>query len=165
MSIPENISLVEGKAWALAQIVHFGQDYGDWGPYFDNHVVKVWETAMVYAENRDMGTHHVGPVALLHDVLEDSDVVTADHLRAFGFLAPIVDDVVVLTRKPDEEYRAYIRRICREGSHAAVVVKLADARFNMGMNNAGSSLRKRYEHAVELLEVADWAFRSAKQRA
>ena len=67
-------------------------------------------------------------VALLHDVIEDSDI-TADDLVKEGFEHAIVNRVVRMTRKEDESYMDYIKRIgedniCRR-------VKMCDLKDNM----------------------------------
>ena len=68
-------------------------------------------------------------VALLHDVLEDSDVVTAQDIEnVFG--DEIRDAVETLSRKSnDEDYFDYIFRIKPFPQLAAI--KLADLRDNM----------------------------------
>ena len=67
-------------------------------------------------------------VALLHDVLEDSDV-TADDLRAEGFPRSVVEIVELLTRQEGESYRNYIERLAP--NPVARKVKLADLAHNM----------------------------------
>lgn len=48
-------------------------------------------------------------VAFLHDVIEDTAISSAD-LKRHGFSAEVVEAVLSLTRKPDEDYEAFIRR-------------------------------------------------------
>lgn len=48
-------------------------------------------------------------VAFLHDVIEDTAISSAD-LKRFGFSDEVVEAVLSLTRKPDEDYEAFIQR-------------------------------------------------------
>src|SRR5947208_9106418 len=49
-------------------------------------------------------------VAILHDVVEDSDVTLHD-LADRGYDALVLDAVDCLSRRPDEDYEAYISRV------------------------------------------------------
>lgn len=69
-------------------------------------------------------------VALLHDVLEDTPVTVAD-LRQAGFPEEVVDAVVCLTKGEQEDYMAYIERVCN--NPLAMEVKLADLADNMDL--------------------------------
>lgn len=70
---------------------------------------------------------HLGPaamtVALLHDVLEDTEVEVADLIKDFGF--DIALQVELLTHMDGVPYDAYLRRIKERGG-IALQVKLAD---------------------------------------
>jgi (p)ppGpp synthase/HD superfamily hydrolase len=66
-------------------------------------------------------------VALLHDVVEDTDT-TLDDLRRVGFPPRIVDALSLLTHADGVDYMDYVARI-RETPLAAKV-KLADLRHN-----------------------------------
>lgn len=67
-------------------------------------------------------------VAVLHDVVEDSDV-SLDDLRAAGFGDEVIDAVDLVTRRETESYDEFIARIA---PHAlARQVKLADLEDNM----------------------------------
>lgn len=48
-------------------------------------------------------------VAFLHDVVEDTAISSAD-LKRFGFTDEVVEAVLSLTRKPDEDYESFIQR-------------------------------------------------------
>ena len=69
-------------------------------------------------------------VALLHDVIEGSDV-TADDLRDDGLPESVVSTVVVLSRKEGETYEAFIDRIRMHP--LARKVKLKDIEDNMDL--------------------------------
>ncbi len=67
-------------------------------------------------------------VALLHDTIEDTDV-TEEYLRQQGFPSDIVDAVLSVTRREDEDYEAYIRRAA--ANTIGRQVKIADLEDNM----------------------------------
>lgn len=65
-------------------------------------------------------------VALLHDIVEDTDV-TIEQL-AQEFPQEVIQAVSLLTHDPQESYSDYVRKI--RGNHIATVVKLADLAHN-----------------------------------
>lgn len=67
-------------------------------------------------------------VALLHDVLEDSEI-TAQELIDNGIPGHLVQSVECLTRKPNESYEDFIERCCSDA--IAARVKLADLEDNL----------------------------------
>ena len=67
-------------------------------------------------------------VALLHDVVEDSDV-TLDGLRDAGFGDEIICAIGALTKKNDEAYDDFINRVAK--NHIAKQVKIKDLEDNM----------------------------------
>ena len=100
-------------------------------------------------------------VALLHDVLEDTDV-SLEELEAL-FPPEVTDTVSLLTRKPEQDYLDYIRAVKKHP--AARMVKLADLAHNSDESRfAGcedivdlqtehmEQLRKRYAEARAILE-------------
>ena len=93
-------------------------------------------------------------VALLHDVVEDSDLTLSD-LAQRGFDAPVLDAVDCLSRRPDEEYARYISRVA--SNDVAREVKLSDLADNLANNRAlpptPENLARivRYERAQRVL--------------
>ena len=81
-------------------------------------------------------------VAVLHDVVEDSDV-TLDDLRAQGYSDEIVTAIDCLSRREDESYDEFIQRI--KPNPLAVRVKLEDLRDNMDIRRAGKLGKKALE--------------------
>ncbi len=67
-------------------------------------------------------------VALLHDVLEDSEI-TAEELIDNGIPERLVESVQCLTRQPNERYADFIERCCSDP--IAARVKLADLEDNL----------------------------------
>ena len=93
-------------------------------------------------------------VALLHDVVEDTDL-TLKTLKDHGFGLPILEAVDSLTRRPGEAYEDYIRRLA--SNPIAREVKLSDLRDNLANNRSlprtDDNLARiaRYEHAQRVL--------------
>lgn len=95
-------------------------------------------------------------VALLHDVIEDSDI-TLSELEAV-FPEEITQAVGVLTHKEGTDYFDYIREIKR--NPIARKVKLADLEHNMditrldspGQIEAFNKRRRKYEVAKQILQ-------------
>lgn len=69
-------------------------------------------------------------VALLHDVVEDSDY-TADYLKSEGIPSNIVDAVLALTKNEGEDYESFIERVLT--NKLAIKVKIADIEDNINV--------------------------------
>ena len=67
-------------------------------------------------------------VALLHDVIEDSDI-TAEQLLAEGIPTEVVDAVVCLTKNEGEDYQDFVARTKK--NTLAKKVKTADIEDNI----------------------------------
>ena len=73
-------------------------------------------------------------VALLHDVLEDSDL-TEDDLHMFGYNNKTIDAVKLLTHdKKDVSYSDYIENLCQSQNLMALLGKLSDNMDNTCIN-------------------------------
>lgn len=93
-------------------------------------------------------------VALLHDVVEDTDV-TIQELRELGFDEIILHALDAVTKRPGEKYTAFILRIKAAGP-LAIAVKLADIADNLEDQSAldpdeAAFLTKRYTAAQKEL--------------
>ncbi|WP_020615453.1 HD domain-containing protein [Paenibacillus daejeonensis] len=93
-------------------------------------------------------------VAVLHDVVEDSDV-TLEELRREGFEEPIIEAVARLTKSEGDSYEKFIARV---STHTlARSVKIADIQENMDLsripNPTDEDQRRldKYERALRLL--------------
>lgn len=75
--------------------------------------------------------HDEQVVALLHDVVEDTDW-TLDRLRDAGFSAAVVAAVDAITRRESESRQAYLTR-CK-ADPIAKAVKIADLKHNMDLS-------------------------------
>ncbi|MEQ3452478.1 hypothetical protein ABM133_08810 [Enterococcus cecorum] len=93
-------------------------------------------------------------VALLHDVVEDSDW-TLEDLRMEGLPEEVVQAVGILTKKRNENYEEYILRV--KQNPLARQVKLADLKHNSDLSrlaNVTDRDRKRvakYQKAIAYL--------------
>ena len=134
------------KAIMLAAKAHEGQkDKG--GECYILHSLRV----MLRCENEKERI-----VAVLHDVLEDTEV-TQQCLIESGFDKEIVDAVVCLTKKEREDYFDYIERVKK--NQIAKVVKLADLADNMNLKRIKNVTEKdrqrveKYKKAKKMLEM------------
>lgn len=78
-----------------------------------------------------METEEEQIVAVLHDVVEDT-VVTIEDLKEDGFSENVLRVLRLLTKKPDDEYFKYVKRIANNA--IARKVKLADLEDNMDLS-------------------------------
>lgn len=94
-------------------------------------------------------------VALLHDVVEDSDYTLSD-LRDMGFPREVTDAVALMTHDKSVPYLDYVARI--KDNPVARKVKLADLRHNSDLTRLDAvgeeALRRveKYRTAIALLE-------------
>lgn len=66
-------------------------------------------------------------IAILHDVIEDSNV-TIDFLEKEGFSDRVLVALDLLTHKPTDSYKEYIEKISKNAD--AIKIKLEDLRDN-----------------------------------
>lgn len=102
-----------------------------------------------------MDTEESTTVALLHDVVEDTDY-TLEDLKAMGFPNNVIDALALMTHNPRVPYMEYVKAI--SANSLATKVKLADLRHNSDLSRLDSvdekalSRVKKYAAAIELLE-------------
>ena len=95
-------------------------------------------------------------VALLHDVLEDSDITAAD-LLAYGLSNEVVTAVQTLTKKKGQSYQDYLEKV--KSNNLARVVKLADLKHNSDLSRLKSvsdtdrERVKKYKNAIRYLST------------
>ena len=91
-------------------------------------------------------------VALLHDILEDTEVTYEDLSKTLPYV--IVNDIFALTRKSNETYFEYIDRITKS-KKSVIIIKYYDILDHLNNKETlNPSLEKRYLKAKELLEEA-----------
>jgi len=78
-------------------------------------------------------------VAILHDIIEDTDVTKEDLLNA-GLSKHIVDAIVMLTRSDDIDCMDYVKKL--SSNPLAKEVKLADLQHNMDLRRI-STLKEK----------------------
>jgi len=99
-----------------------------------------------------MDTHAEKIVAVLHDVIEDTDHSLLD-LNLEGFSENIIDAIDAITKRDNETYFEYINRV--KENPLATKVKLADLKHN-------SLLERQFEKSGGLIERYLKAYRILK---
>lgn len=72
-------------------------------------------------------------VALLHDIIEDTDITEKDLLK-YGFPQDLIDIVKIMTKRTYESYDDYINRIIESKNQIAINVKIIDLEHNMNLD-------------------------------
>ena len=112
-------------ALSIARQAHEGQ--------LDKAGVDYIEHPIYVASQVD--TEEEKAVALLHDVIEDSPV-SAEELLIAGLPVEVVIAVKLLTKKPMQDYQAYLETV--KTNPLARVVKLADLKHNSDLSRLPS---------------------------
>ena len=133
------------KAYSIAYEAHSGQVDKGGDPYII-HPLTV--AAKMQTEDEII-------VAMLHDVIEDSNV-TIEYLENAGFSEEILEAIKAITRNPDEDYFDYIHRV--KANKIARKVKLADLWHNSQLERLHRKLTaadlkrvRKYKKATEIL--------------
>lgn len=129
-------------AQSISEHAHCGQKYGD-HDYYQYHVLGV-------ANQFYWGTNeHI--TALLHDVVEDSDIDIATIRDLFSF--EIGNAVATLTRPVGLTYEGYIDMFDLKSQTLAKTVKIADLKFHLAQPDAKK--RKKYDTYVKALTLLE----------
>lgn len=102
-----------------------------------------------------MTTEETAIAALLHDVVEDTEI-TLDDITEMGFPSSVIDALALLTHKESVQYMDYVAKI--KSNPIALAVKLADLRHNSDLtrlncvDECALERVKKYHAAIELLE-------------
>ena len=99
---------------------------------FNAHKEQVDKSGMPYVYHpyriaEQMEDEYSTCVALLHDVVEDTDI-TLDDLKNKGFPQEVIEAIALMTHDDDTPYFDYIKRI--KTNPLATAVKLADLQDN-----------------------------------
>ena len=127
---------------------------------FDAHKEQVDKGGMPYIYHpihlaEQMDDEDSTCVALLHDIVEDTDI-TFDQLSKQGFPAEVIDAIKLMTHDEGVPYMDYVKQI--KSNDVAKKVKLADLKHNSNLsrlNNIDNKTKERvekYRQAIKLLE-------------
>lgn len=126
---------------------------------FTAHKEQVDKTGLPYIFHpfhlaEQMETEETVCAALLHDVVEDTDM-TLEELRKYGFGDAIIEALRLLTHDDNVPYMDYVREIKK--NPIAKAVKLADLRHNSDMTRLdvideyALKRAEKYRQAMEIL--------------
>lgn len=133
------------KALKIAYAAHYGQTDKAGQPYILHPVTVALSQT----------TDAAKCVALLHDVVEDTDY-TIDDLKADGFPQEVIEAVQLLTHNKSENYFDYVMAIAE--NDLAKSVKLADLAHNSDLSRLPNVTEKdikrveKYKKAIEYLQ-------------
>ncbi|NLB21035.1 MAG: hypothetical protein GX829_09525 [Clostridium sp.] len=130
------------RALTLATIKHAGQVDKGGRPYI-MHVIRV----MQGVEDDDEKI-----IALLHDLIEDTDF-TLDDLKEYEFLDEIIDGVSLLTRDPEAGYMKYIENL--SNNKKARNVKLSDLKDNQDHTRLKNPMTEEGQIRLEKYRAAE----------
>ena len=127
---------------------------------FEAHKDQIDKSGMPYVFHpfhlaEQMADENTTIVALLHDVIEDTEY-TLDDLRKFGFAEDVLSAISLMTHADDVPYMEYVEKI--KTNPIAKAVKLADLKHNSDMSRLDQITQtdeeraKKYKQAIELLE-------------
>ena len=128
---------------------------------FEAHKKQVDKSGMPYVFHpfhlaEQMQTEETTVVALLHDLVEDTDY-TIEDLASMGFSKNITDAIALMTHADDVTYMDYVRRI--KNNPIAKVVKLADLKHNSDLtrldvvDEKALKRKEKYLEAIKILEA------------
>ena len=135
------------RAIEIAQEAHKGvKDKG--GHDYINHSIRVMHA---------MSNDQEKIVAILHDVVEDSDW-TFERLKEEGFEDSVIESLRCVTKYSEEEdYQEFIRRAAT--NKIATKVKMADIEDNLDLSRLGTLTEKdltrieKYKKALKYLKA------------
>lgn len=127
---------------------------------FDAHKEQVDKSGLPYVFHpfhlaEEMKDEDTTVVALLHDVIEDSELCL-DDLVKLGFSDDVIEAISLLTHDKADTYMEYVEKL--SVNSIARAVKLADLKHNSDLtrldviSERDISRRKRYEKAIAFLE-------------
>lgn len=128
------------KAIALAQTAHANQVDKAGAPYI-GHPLRVMNSLSTVAEKI---------VGVLHDSIEDSEL-TLEDLENAGFPDEVLEAIEAITKKPREDYQAYLNRVMVNA--IALRVKIADMLDNMDIKRIAEPTEKDWKRLKKYQEV------------
>lgn len=127
---------------------------------FEAHKDQVDKTGIPYVFHpfhlaEQMNDEYTTIIALLHDVVEDTDT-TFEDLEDMGYPKEVIDALRLLTHEKYVPYMDYVSKI--KDNPLAKTVKLADLRHNSDMtrldvvDDKAMKRAEKYKKAIQLLE-------------
>lgn len=92
-------------------------------------------------------------VALLHDIVEDTEVTVSD-LKNLKFSKEVIEAVDVITKKKDQEYFSYLKSI--KDNSIAKKVKIEDLKHNSDLKRLRSITQKDIDRAIKYKKAIDY---------
>jgi guanosine-3',5'-bis(diphosphate) 3'-pyrophosphohydrolase len=128
------------NAYELARVAHAGQMRDEGTPYI-LHPVRV---ASVLSDELGLYSCELACAALLHDVIEDSDVTREQLSHEFGHTVARI--VWLLTKLPEVSLAGYLAAIEEASDIKAPIVKLCDRLDNLRflMRSPKAEKKRRY---------------------
>lgn len=158
-------SMLVSRAVALAADVHRNQVDLAGEPYILHPLRVMFRVQAKWPTHPDLAV--MMAVAVLHDVIEDGGEKERWSIRLWELTVKVdyyaSKGVGILTRQPDEDYDAYIKRVSVDP--IARRVKLMDLEDNLnperlrvlrGMGKANPERENKYRQALAFLDRADF---------
>ena len=131
---------------------------------FEAHKNQIDKSGMPYVYHpfhlaEQMHTEEETIVALLHDVVEDTDYSIED-IKASGFSDQVIEALALMTHDKSIPYMEYIKKI--KSNYIAKAVKVADLKHNSDLSRLdiidGKAIERvqKYADAVHLLAGEDY---------
>lgn len=125
---------------------------------FEAHKDQVDKSGIPYVFHpfhlaEQMETEETIIVALLHDIIEDTEYTIEDLIKE-GFDKTVVDAVALMTHADGVDYMQYIAAI--KQNPIAKAVKLADLRHNSNISRLDVIDEKAYERRKKYLEALEF---------
>lgn len=131
------------KALDIAVEAHKGQTDKAGHPYI-NHPFRI---------STKMDTKEEKIVALLHDVLEDSNL-TISELSSYGFSQEVLNAICCITKTKAENYDLYIEKV--KTNELATKVKIADLIDNINLSRLSTVSIKDINRTRKYLDALEY---------
>ena len=125
-----------GRAIEVATQAHAGQFDKGGKPYI-LHPLHLMNQLMFDIE--------LAQIAVMHDVVEDSDYYTLDILEKIGFSKRVIHALALLTHRPEDTYQLYIEMVAF--NYDALRVKRKDLEHNSCITRLKGVTEKDVERA------------------
>lgn len=148
------------RALEIAIAAHAGQKRKNTGEDYITHPIAVADIAVeefkasyhwqYFKSDPDSIIRKIRMVALLHDVVEDTNLTIDELTKEFPDIH-ILSALNLLTRKKSQTYYEFIMNIKMKGNVIAQIVKIADLIHNSS-DLAEGSLKDKYRFALHILK-------------